>query len=106
MSNRIKIGIIAAVCLVLSALIFFCSPVDSSLNSFLGALIKVGAMMAILWLAYPQLARLPAGLAIAIGAGAMAITVYRKLAVVVIPLLVLAWFFRPRPAGKNEKRTA
>ncbi|PHS14329.1 MAG: hypothetical protein COA78_05850 [Blastopirellula sp.] len=106
MPSRIKIAVIAVLCLTISAAIYFLCEEGSSLHGINGALVKVGAVMVMLWLAYPQLEKLPAWLAMAIGAGAIVVAVYRKLALIIIPLLFVIWLIRPRDHSKKKKRAA
>lgn len=62
--------------------------------------------MVMLWLAFPQLEKLPAWLAVAIGVGAIVVAVYRKLALIIIPLLFVIWLIRPRDHRKKTNRAA
>lgn len=94
---RTKIGIIAAICLLVSAG-FYVVGDEAAIRvpEMQGALFKVGLVMAAIWLAYPNLKRLPGWLAVGCCVGAILIAIHRRLALLVIPLLIVAWLLRPR----------
>ncbi|MEX0792185.1 MAG: hypothetical protein WD045_03560 [Pirellulaceae bacterium] len=97
---------IAVTCLLIAAG-FYIAGGETAIRvpEMQGALFKVGLVMAAIWLAYPNLKRLPAWLAVGCCVGAILIAIHRRLALFVIPLLVLAWFLRPRntPPAKPRK---
>jgi len=108
-SLRTKIGVIAVACLLIAAGFYVAgSEATIRVPEMQGALFKVGLVMAAIWLAYPNLKRLPAWLAVSGCVGAILIAVHRRLALFVIPLLILAWFLRPRnrPLAQGQKKPA
>ena len=70
---------------------------DQSLTIGLqAACIRVGLVMAAIWLAHPQLNRLPGWTAKAILLGAIVIAWRPKIAIVVLPMLLAYFVLRPR----------
>ncbi|WP_146434858.1 hypothetical protein [Blastopirellula retiformator] len=115
MNARTKIGLVAIICCVIGAALFLVDDPTSSLEHFQGALIKVGGVFALLWLAYPQITKLPVWLSLAIVliaiTTAVASSVWKKAALVAIPVLIVLWMLRPRPASsspppKKKKKSA
>lgn len=108
MNARTKIGLVAIVCCLLGAGLFLVDAPTTSLEHFQGALIKVGGVFAVLWLAYPQISRLPVWLSLTIVlvaiTTAVASSVWKKAALVAIPVLIVLWMLRPRPASKPTKK--
>ena len=61
-----------------------------------GSSLRIGAVLAVFWLAYPQLQRVPRWLMATLGACMLAVMIRPKLIVVVLPLAGLLWLLRPR----------
>ncbi|MEW4451455.1 hypothetical protein AB1L30_02105 [Bremerella sp. JC817] len=98
LSKRSQIGIVALLTLGLAGGMWLLGGETSNLGPFQAALLRIGVVMAVVWLAFPQISKLPIWLA-TIGIGSvLAILVLKKAAIIVIPLLILIWFLRPRPA--------
>ncbi|MCC9604456.1 hypothetical protein LOC68_27950 [Blastopirellula sp. JC732] len=108
MNSRTKIGIVAIVCCVIGAALFLVDAPTTSLEHFQGAMIKVGGVFAVLWLAYPQITKLPVWLSLAIVlvaiTTAVASSVWKKAALVAIPILIVLWMLRPRPAPSSPPK--
>lgn len=103
LSFRNKIGIVSLITLVTSAAMWVFGGTDSSFITVQGSLLKVGLVMGAVWLAYPQLAMLPIWLA-TIGVGSvLAVLLFKKAAIFVIPLLIIIWLLRPRPPKPKKK---
>ncbi|WP_131282559.1 hypothetical protein [Blastopirellula marina] len=104
MNSRTKIGIVAIVCCLIGAGMFLFDVKGTSLEHFQGALIKVGGVFAMLWLAYPEIVKLPVWLSLSIIliaiVTAVASSVWKKAALIAIPLLIVLWMLRPPPASK------
>jgi hypothetical protein len=69
---------------------------DESLVAAAGASLRVGIVMAIWWLAYPQAQRLPLWLVVASAAGLFIVLRWPKALLIIIPLLAILWFLGPR----------
>ncbi|MCA9269394.1 MAG: hypothetical protein KDA41_13025 [Planctomycetales bacterium] len=101
--QRHAIGAIAIVLLIGGVVILLGDP-----SSFWasGAL-RVGAVMAALWLALPQLVAMPAWLYAPVVGGAVLIACRPKLAWILLPIALVIWALRPRSAPaqrvKNRK---
>ena len=94
--HRPTVGIIALVFLG-SALALWGWPPDWDDNRFLlAASVRIGLVMAALWLAHPQLVKLPAWLPNIILVAAIVVALRPRLIVIAVPLLLLLLWLRPR----------
>jgi hypothetical protein len=91
---RATIGLIALV--LLGVGVFTRDSATDSLSGAGGASLRVGVVMALWWLAYPQTQRLPRWLAVACAVTLLLIMRWPKLLLVAIPLLAVLWFLGPR----------
>jgi hypothetical protein len=91
---RATIGIIALVLLAVG--LFTRNTVDDQLLAAGGASLRVGVVMAIWWLAYPQAQKLPIWLVVACIVTLLLVMRWPKLLLVAIPLLAVLWFLGPR----------
>jgi hypothetical protein len=92
--HRPQLGITALALLLLAGVLHFTAPLESPAIEY--ALWRVGAVAALAWLAYPQLAALPGWLLVAGGAGLL-IAAWRPRALwVLAPLLAVLLVLRPR----------
>lgn len=117
-SLRTKIAFFSVVCLGIALVFYLFGDVAGiRIPEMQGALFKVGLVLAAIWLAYPNLQRLPVWLSVGFCLGAILIALHRRLAMVVIPLMIVAWFLRPRnktaptrrrtkPSGPQDNRPA
>jgi len=85
------IGVIA---IVLLAAGFFLR--DHSQATLSAACLRVGMVMGLLWLAHPQLERLPLWATVVGVVLALAILRWPKLVVIVLPLALVLWLLKPR----------
>lgn len=76
-----------------------------------GVLLKVGIVLILLWLAYPQLQRFPSWVAAAIFIVGCALAIRPRVVAVLVraalPLLAilpLLWLLRPRPSARRRTR--
>lgn len=97
LSMRHQIGIVSLLLLVATVVIWFNSGSGEELPAVLGALLKVGLTFGAVWLAYPQLSKLPTWLAAITVGSILTILIFRKAAIFLIPLLIIIWFLRPKP---------
>jgi hypothetical protein len=105
-SIRTQIGLIALVLLVSAAAIYFGSSVASSMMGTIGGLLRVGLVMAALWLALPQLnfifSRTPKWLLVATVIAAVMVAIRPAIILYAGAALVLLWLFGPRLATKAD----
>ncbi len=100
LSKRSQFGILSLVTLGLAAILWLVPGEKSSYLLLQAALLRVGLVLGAVWLAFPQLSKLPLWLA-TIGVGSLlAVLLFKKAAIIVIPLLILIYFLRPRPKKK------
>lgn len=74
---------------------------DETLAAASGASLRVGVVMAIWWLAYPQAKYIPRWLSVACVVTLLLVMRWPKLLLVAIPLLAVLWFLGPR-ARRDE----
>ena len=100
--RRHAIGIIAIV-LLIGGVVLVCWPVEGQ-GLFAGlnaACWRVGALMAVLWLAYPQIHRMPAWLWAAIPALAVVLAVRPRWFLIALPIVVALAVLRPRNGNRR-----
>ena len=94
--HRPTVGLIAVI-LLGGALALWLWPRDwGCYQALLGACLRLGAVMAALWLAHPQLRRLPPWLADGLLVTVLLVALRPKLLLLAVPLLVAFWLLRPR----------
>lgn len=94
--RRPMIGIIALV-LLTAAVVLAVRPLDwGGHQALLAACVRVGAVMTALWLAYPQVSRLPKWIVPTVLIAAIVVAIRPKLIVIAVPLLVALVVLRPR----------
>ncbi|MHB1035907.1 MAG: hypothetical protein ACYC35_02825 [Pirellulales bacterium] len=99
--HRPTVGIIALVLLLSGATLLVWRPESATYQVWLSACLRVGAVMALVWLAHPQLVRLPAWM---LGAVLLLLPILAwkpKLFLLAVPILILLAFLRPR-AGRGR----
>jgi hypothetical protein len=94
-SVRASIGLFAIVLLAVG--VFARLQPDESLYGAGGASFRVGVVMAIWWLAYPQAKHVPLWLSVACAVALFLVLRWPKLLLLAIPLLAVLWFLGPRP---------
>jgi hypothetical protein len=100
--HRPTVGLIAVV-LLGTALALALFPSEShSQQALLGACLKIGSVMAALWLAHPQLQRLPAWLATAAVITAVIAALRPRILFVAVPVLFAVWLLKPRTWEKRK----
>lgn len=68
----------------------------SSQEALTGTCLRVGAVLSLLWLAWPQLQAVPIWLVGLIGVTLLVVMRVPKLLFAVVPLAVVLWLLRPR----------
>ena len=93
MGRRTAVGLIAVVLLAGGVWLNRFGPQQASatLEALHAACWRVGALMAVIWLAYPQVSRVPPWLFGACFVSAIVIAARPRLAVIVLPLLGVIW---------------
>jgi hypothetical protein len=91
---RLTIGLFALVLFV--AAFFLHDSEGQTLSAAGGACVRVGVVMALWWLAFPQVERIPRWLAVATGLVLLVVLRWPRLALVAIPLLLVLWLLGPR----------
>ncbi|MEX0677507.1 MAG: hypothetical protein WD063_10560 [Pirellulales bacterium] len=94
---RATIGLFALVLLAVGVLTL--NQPNPSLSAAGGASLRVGVIMAIWWLAYPQAKNVPRWLAVACAVTLFLVMRWPKLLLVALPLLAVLWFLGPRTRG-------
>ncbi len=97
--QRHVLGIIAVVLLVVGVATY---GRDDTVVS--GACLRVAAMVALLWLAMPQLRDVPAWLLGAFGVVLLIVLRWPKLLWAMLPLAAVLWLLRPRAPGAPAGR--
>jgi hypothetical protein len=102
MSRRTTIAIIGFALLIVGGGLYFFGPEQESWLTFCGACVRVGAIMVALWLAFPQVSRVPGWLYGCTLAG-LVVVAFRRWAILWVgPTLVALWLLRPRtPKGSG-----
>lgn len=103
MSTRTKIGLIGLVLLIAGGYLRWLPP-DSLSNpdTFVAACLRVGLVMCALWLAYPELVKLPTWISAATFIATPLIAWRPRAALVILPVLFIAWVLYPR--GKKSAK--
>ncbi len=86
-----------------AALVLTGSDPESVLGAAAGSFVRIGLVLGAIWLALPQLQRIPLWFGQLLLVGAIAIAARPKLAVVVAPLILAIWFLRPRTKSRSKK---
>ena len=94
--HRPTVGIIAIV-LIGSAVALWARPLQwDGYAALLGACVRIGAVMAAIWLAHPQLVKLPSWVPGVVVVAAIIVALRPKLIFIALPLLLLLLWLRPR----------
>ncbi len=97
--RRTAIGLIALVLLATATALWAASV--SGYEAFHGACARVGAVMAVAWLAYDQIARLPTWILAAVPALLVILAIRPKWLLVAIPLVIAIAILKPRRKPKR-----
>jgi hypothetical protein len=99
--RRTMIGIIALALLAIGAILFFV-PGDQA-YAWMGACLRVGPVMCLLWLAWPQLSRIHPWLIFAALAATVVLLIFAKNPRIwAIALLILLVVARLRPGQRDQ----
>ncbi|MBA2114846.1 hypothetical protein [Bremerella alba] len=101
LSKRSQIGLISLTTLAATAAIWLFADDQSYYGPAQAALLRIGLVMGAVWIGFPQISKLPVWLATIGIVSVLAILLFKKAAIVLIPLLILIWLLRPRPSKKR-----
>ena len=102
MSTRTKIGVIGIVLLAVGGYVRWFPPEGLSNPDVLeAACIRIGSVMAVLWIAYPELIKLPTWISAATMIATPVIAYRPKIALLILPLLFALWILSPK--GKQRQ---
>ncbi len=102
MPRRASIGIIGIVLLIAGGVLYGIYGVQGGTGSAIcGACVRVGIVMLALWLAFPQVSRVPPWIYGCSLAALIVIAAKPRAIIWVGPALVALWLLRPRP-GKTS----
>ncbi len=93
--RRHILGILATAFLLLAAAVWLWSPAGH--EALMGIALRVGAVLAAWWLAYPDLDRLPGWLLVLLPVVVLLVLRQPKLLLLLIPALIILALIRPRP---------
>ena len=95
--RRSTVGILAVVLLALGLALELAPVTDTGVVQFAGGCWRVGTIMAVLWLAQPQLVRLPLWLFPVILVGLLLLLKWPRLILPAAAVALALLFLRPRP---------
>ncbi len=94
--KRHLVGIFAVVLLLVGVALTLWPPGETGYQQFLAAAWRVGALMAVLWLAYPEVIRMPVWILGTIPALVVVLAVKPKWFVIALPVMILLVVLSPR----------
>lgn len=100
--RRHLMGIVAILLFIGGVVAYFAFPHSESFQSTAGACIKVGAVLAALWLALPQINQMPLWLYASILGGVIVIARWPQLWWMIIPAILAVWILKPRHATSTN----
>jgi hypothetical protein len=108
--RRHLLGISGLVLMIVGAAGWVMEPTGAAAAFGQGVLLKVGIVLGLFWLAYPQVVRFPRWLAgaifmtgIALAVRPRAVAALARASLLLVPILPIVWLLRPRP---HVRRTA
>jgi hypothetical protein len=104
--HRPTLGILALLLLVAGVVMYFAGFEDDRYDFMQAAFLRVGAMLATLWLAQPELSRMKPWMVIVFVAALVGILFVRRLIIPLLVVAVLVAILRPRPPrGTTSRRS-
>lgn len=94
--SRHILGILGLLLFFPGVLLYLCYPSIDPQQFYLGAMVRIGAVLCTLWLAHPQLSRIPGWMYQAVAASALVVAIRPKLIALVLPALLALWILKPR----------
>ena len=99
--HRPTVGILAIVLLVAGGVMFFGGYDEGPAEQIQGAFLRIGVLLATLWLAHPELSRMRPWMAILVVGALVGVVFVRRLLVPVLILALLVALLRPRASRKK-----
>jgi hypothetical protein len=99
--HRPTIGILAILLLAAGAVMYFGDYDEGPAQQIQGAFLRVGTLLATLWLAYPELRRMRPWMAILIVGALVGVVFVRRLLVPVLIVALLVAILRPRASQRH-----
>ena len=94
--RRIAIGIIAVLLFVGAVYFHVCPPAGAAWTQLEAACWRVGALMAVVWLAYPEVARLPGWLLGVVPILGVVLALRPKYLLIAVPIVIAMAILKPR----------
>ncbi len=96
MYNRTVIGVIAALLLIGATYFWWVPPRTAGMQNLMAACWRLGPVLFVWWLAYPQAKSLPAWLAAAIPVLVIILAVRPRWIIIAIPILIAYFVLKKR----------
>ena len=109
-TTRTKIGVIGVVLLTAGGYLHWGTLPEgiSNTDAFEAAGLRIGVVMIVLWIAYPELVKLPTWISIATFVATPIIALRPRVALVILPVLLLTWILYPKakkkPGGDSSQQ--
>ena len=101
--HRPTVGLIALVCLAAAAWLWWFPLTWQGSAALQGATTRIGLVMGAIWLALPQLSRIPGWILQLVAATALIVAVRPKFAIVAIPVLLAYLILRPKKLRPKKR---
>ena len=101
LSKRTQFGLLSLVLLTAAGVLWLMGIETTDYAPILSPLMRLGLVLGAVWIAWPQITKLPIWLATVGIVTVVAFLIFKKAALVLIPLLVLIYFLRPRPPKRQ-----
>jgi len=99
--RRLTIGILALVLLLVAGVLTIWPPASDGYQQFHAGALRVGIVLAILWLAYHDARRMPIWLVWAIPALLVTLALKPKWFLIAVPIVIALLIVRPRNRGRT-----
>ena len=93
--RRHGFGIAAILFLIVGCLYWWRTPIGVE-TWVQGATVRIGLVLAAIWLAYPELKKIPGWLCAVLLVALAVVAIRPRLIVVVVPAVIAIWILRPR----------
>jgi hypothetical protein len=101
--HRPTVGVLAILLLVAGGVMYFGGHDEGTAGQVQGALVRVGVLLATLWLAQPELSRMRPWMAILLVAALVGVVFFRRLLIPLLVVAVLVAILRPRPPRASTR---
>jgi hypothetical protein len=103
--HRPTVGVLAILLLLAGGVMYFGGYEEGNAGLFQAAFLRIGAILATLWVAHPELSRMRPWMAIVLVAALVGIVFVRRLLVPLLLLAVLVAILRPRSSPTKKTTT-